>query len=266
LLLLESVVAPEEEDEDKIDENDPLWIATLHVTNGDRERALKLLEDPDALMQYPEIRKIMESMDDGEEGEGEREVSAAPAAAASSSGALEDWESTEVREECAEPANTTASSSSAAAAAAEDDGAATPVPKDGATAAADDTSLLAEGDAREHLNLVFIGHVDAGKSTLSGSILYIMGKVDKRTIERYEKEAKDRNRESWFLAFILDTSEEERSKGITVEVGRAHFETEKKRYTILDAPGHKNYVPNMVCLTHLLTFINLCLSDVVLAT
>ena len=68
------------------------------------------------------------------------------------------------------------------------------------------------------MNIVFIGHVDAGKSTLSGSILYLMGKVDSRTIERFEKEAKNRNRESWFLAFIMDTSEEERAKGKTVEV------------------------------------------------
>eukprot|EP00957_Ditylum_brightwellii_P116916 8919107-Ditylum_brightwellii.AAC.1 len=85
-----------------------------------------------------------------------------------------------------------------------------------------------EGDPREHLNLVFIGHVDAGKSTLSGNILYITENVDKRTIERYEREAKERNRESWFLAFIMDTNEEERAKGKTVEVGRAHFETEVK--------------------------------------
>jgi peptide chain release factor subunit 3 len=105
---------------------------------------------------------------------------------------------------------------------------------------------LTEGDSRENFNLVFIGHVDAGKSTLSGNILYLTDNVDKRTIERYEKEAKERNRESWFLAFIMDTNEEERAKGITVEVGKAHFQTEKKRYTILDAPGHKNYVPNMI--------------------
>jgi peptide chain release factor subunit 3 len=106
--------------------------------------------------------------------------------------------------------------------------------------------LLESLDKREHLNIVFIGHVDAGKSTLSGSILYLMGAVDKRTIEKFEREAKDRNRESWFLAFIMDTNEEERAKGKTVEVGRAHFETEAKRYTILDAPGHKNYVPAMI--------------------
>lgn len=105
---------------------------------------------------------------------------------------------------------------------------------------------MIDEDPREHINIVFIGHVDAGKSTLSGNILYLTDNVDKRTIERYEREAKARNRESWFLAFIMDTNEEERAKGKTVEVGRAMFSTPAKRYTILDAPGHKNYVPNMI--------------------
>jgi len=107
--------------------------------------------------------------------------------------------------------------------------------------------LIAEDDDdREHLNIVFIGHVDAGKSTLGGQILYLTGSVDERTIQKYEKEAKDKNRESWYMAYIMDTNEEERAKGKTVECGRATFTTEKKRYTILDAPGHKLYVPNMI--------------------
>ncbi|KAF4325310.1 hypothetical protein BBO99_00000413 [Phytophthora kernoviae] len=105
---------------------------------------------------------------------------------------------------------------------------------------------VTDEDPREHLNVVLIGHVDAGKSTLSGNLLFLMDMVDKRTIERFEKEAKQRNRDSWFLAYIMDTGEEERAKGITVEVGRAHFETQNRRFTILDAPGHKNYVPNMI--------------------
>lgn len=101
-------------------------------------------------------------------------------------------------------------------------------------------------DEREHLNIVFIGHVDAGKSTTCGNMLVLTGSVDERTIAKYEREAKEKNRESWYLAYVMDTNEEERAKGKTVEVGRAHFATPSKRYTILDAPGHKNYVPNMV--------------------
>ena len=194
-------------DED-IDEDDPLWKATLQHCNGDRESAIKMLEDPDALMANPAIKAIIES----------------------GSSADDDWETDKKVE------STSAAKPAAKSAAKVDDD----------EEAGGDDEILVEGDPREHLNLVFIGHVDAGKSTLSGSILYIMGMVDSRTIERYEREAKQRNRESWFLAFIMDTSEEERAKGKTVEVGRAHFETETNRYTILDAPGHKNYVPNMI--------------------
>mmetsp|Transcript_27221 Transcript_27221/g.37545 ORF Transcript_27221/g.37545 Transcript_27221/m.37545 type:complete len:608 (+) Transcript_27221:149-1972(+) len=106
--------------------------------------------------------------------------------------------------------------------------------------------LSEEIDMREHLNIVFIGHVDAGKSTIGGQILYLTGAVDERTIQKFEREAKDKNRESWYMAYIMDTNEEERAKGKTVECGRAHFQTEAKRYTILDAPGHKLYVPNMI--------------------
>lgn len=103
-----------------------------------------------------------------------------------------------------------------------------------------------DGNKKRHLNVVFIGHVDAGKSTTGGQILFLSGQVDDRTIQKYEKEAKDKSRESWYMAYIMDTNEEERVKGKTVEVGRAHFETESTRFTILDAPGHKSYVPNMI--------------------
>ncbi|KAL8278033.1 hypothetical protein RQP46_009493 [Phenoliferia psychrophenolica] len=99
---------------------------------------------------------------------------------------------------------------------------------------------------KPHLNVVFIGHVDAGKSTMGGNILYLCGMVDKRTLEKYEKEAKEAGRESWYLSWALDSTSQEREKGKTVEVGRAYFETEKRRYTILDAPGHKNFVPSMI--------------------
>ncbi|KAI8881172.1 hypothetical protein K501DRAFT_274858 [Backusella circina FSU 941] len=99
---------------------------------------------------------------------------------------------------------------------------------------------------KEHVNVVFMGHVDAGKSTMGGNILYLTGMVDKRTIKKYEKEAREAGRESWYLSWALDTNNEERAKGKTVETGRASFETDKRRYTILDAPGHKNFVPSMI--------------------
>lgn len=100
--------------------------------------------------------------------------------------------------------------------------------------------------AKEHVNIIFIGHVDAGKSTLGGSILYVTGMVDQRTLDKYKREAKEMGRETWYLSWALDLTSEEREKGKTVEVGRGYFETEKRKYSILDAPGHKTYVPSMI--------------------
>ncbi|KAG0295040.1 translation termination factor GTPase eRF3 [Linnemannia gamsii] len=109
-----------------------------------------------------------------------------------------------------------------------------------------DQETLTEFFGKEHMNVIFIGHVDAGKSTMGGRILEASGMIDKRTLEKYEKDAKEAGRDSWYLSWALDTNAEERAKGKTVEVGRAYFETDIRRYTILDAPGHKTYVPSMI--------------------
>eukprot|EP00457_Paulinella_chromatophora_P001035 gb/GEZN01001037.1/.p1 GENE.gb/GEZN01001037.1/~~gb/GEZN01001037.1/.p1 ORF type:complete len:535 (-),score=92.25 gb/GEZN01001037.1/:370-1974(-) len=101
-------------------------------------------------------------------------------------------------------------------------------------------------DKREHVNFVFIGHVDSGKSTVSGQLLLLTDQVSVRDVAKFEQEAKEKNRDSWYLAYIMDTVEEERQKGKTVEVGRADFATQSKRYSLFDAPGHKNYVPDMI--------------------
>jgi len=211
-----------------IDESDPLWQIVLKIANGDKEKAAKMIADPDSLIKYPEVEALLNSPD-------------ADAAMAETE---DDWEK-ETPDAATEPEPAPTVTTEAET---ED---ITKKMKDVKMEEEDDDveeimEIDETIDAREHFNLVFIGHVDAGKSTLSGNILYLTDNVDKRTIERYEREAKERNRESWFLAFIMDTNEEERAKGKTVEVGRAQFNTDAKRYTILDAPGHKNYVPNMI--------------------
>lgn len=216
----EAPTPPQEPSEhgSELDENDPLWQVVLKIAQGDRAKALKMIADPDSLTQYPEVEALLEQTEpmDTTEEEWEKETEEL---------AQDVQDKMNVEEKVVK---------------------AKPTPPKPPPVKEVPVENLKEGDPREHLNLVFIGHVDAGKSTLSGNILYLTDNVDKRTIERYEKEAKERNRESWFLAFIMDTNEEERAKGKTVEVGRAFFETDVKRYTILDAPGHKNYVPNMI--------------------
>merc|ERR1719470_201260 len=76
---------------------------------------------------------------------------------------------------------------------------------------------------KEHVNVVFIGHVDAGKSTIGGQMMFLTGMVDKRTLEKYEKEAKEKNRETWYLSWCMDTNSEEREKGKTVSLPSMGF-------------------------------------------
>ncbi|KAF8487577.1 P-loop containing nucleoside triphosphate hydrolase protein [Gautieria morchelliformis] len=109
-----------------------------------------------------------------------------------------------------------------------------------------DSETVGDLFGKQHLNIVFVGHVDAGKSTMGGNLLFVTGMVDKRTMEKYEREAKEAGRETWYLSWALDSTPQERSKGKTVEVGRAYFETPARKYTILDAPGHKTFVPSMI--------------------
>ena len=109
-----------------------------------------------------------------------------------------------------------------------------------------DKRELVFDEEKDPMNIIIIGHVDSGKSTICGNILLKTGKVDEEELRRYEVEAKEKDRESWMMAYVMDINEEERAKGKTVEVGKASFDLKTKRYTILDCPGHRNYVPNMI--------------------
>src|SRR5690349_10579759 len=106
--------------------------------------------------------------------------------------------------------------------------------------------MLNECDPRPHLSVVFIGHVDSGKSTTCGNILVSLGLIEDRIIQQYKDLCVENHLSSWWLAYILDIFEEERKIGKTIEVGKVHFSTEKKRYTIIDAPGHDKYIVNMI--------------------
>lgn len=99
---------------------------------------------------------------------------------------------------------------------------------------------------KEHINLVFIGHVDHGKSTTVGRLLYDSGSIDEQSMRKLKEKAQELGKGGFEFAFVMDNLKEERERGVTIDLAHKRFETAKYDFTIIDAPGHKDFVKNMI--------------------
>ncbi|MBI4440801.1 translation elongation factor EF-1 subunit alpha [Candidatus Woesearchaeota archaeon] len=99
---------------------------------------------------------------------------------------------------------------------------------------------------KPHINLVFIGHVDHGKSTSVGRLLYDSGNIDEQTMRKLKEKAEELGKGGFEFAFVMDNLKEERERGVTIDLAHKKFETDKYYFTIIDAPGHKDFIKNMI--------------------
>jgi len=106
-------------------------------------------------------------------------------------------------------------------------------------------SALADTD-KKHVSLVVCGHVDAGKSTTTGHMIFALGGIDKREMEKLKQEAEAQGKGSFAFAYYMDRDKAERERGVTINCTTKEFFTDSYHYTIVDAPGHRDYVKNMI--------------------
>jgi len=99
---------------------------------------------------------------------------------------------------------------------------------------------------KPHMNIVFIGHVDHGKSTAVGRLLLDTGHVQQYVIDKYKEEAASKGKSTFELAWVMDQLKEERERGVTIDVAHKPFNTDKYYFTIIDCPGHRDFIKNMI--------------------